>query len=116
MSYIPRTQSSKFRDGDCPNRVLAIYDNGGKTHDRYTVYYKPIEPADNRSSWISYRAMSEDPCSAQGFGIYGEDTAYNVAAYRSRVYRDSAKWSELPEAVKDCVRRDCAELDELVAS
>lgn len=116
MSYIPRTQSKKFRDGDCPDRVLAIYDNGGETHDRYTVYYKPVTPLADLRDRIDYRGMSEDPCSAQGFGIYGDSEAWQVAGYRRRVYRDSAKWSELPEAVKNCVRRDCAELDELAAS
>lgn len=112
MSYRPRTQSAKFLDGDCPSGVLAIYDNGGKTLDRYTVYYKPeagAQPYDG-TLWIDYRAMSEDPTAPQGFGIYGQDPAHQVAAYRSSIYRDSAKWSELPEAVKECVRRDCADL------
>lgn len=106
MSYLPRTQSKKFLDGDCPSGVLAIYDNGGQTFDRYTVYYKPTETAEFRDMRIAYRAMSEDPCSAQGFGIYGDDPAYQVAGYRSRVYRHSAKWSSLPEAVQALVRRD----------
>lgn len=108
MSYRPRTQSKKFLDGDCPSGVLAIYDNGGKTLDRYTIYYKP-EAAEFRHMWIDYFAASETPTSAGGFGIHGQDPAHQVAAYRSRVYRESAKWSDLPEAVKDCVRRDLAE-------
>ena len=110
MNYRPRTQSKTFLDGDCPSGVLAIYDNGGKSFDRYTVYYKPTEPLRDLGGWIDYRAMSENPSAPQGFGIYGQDPAHQVAAYRSRVYRESAKWSELPEAVKECVRRDCAEL------
>lgn len=111
MSYRPRTQSSKFRDGDCPDGVLAIYDNGGETLDRYTIYYKPDADAEpyNGTLWIDYFAASEDPTSPGGFGIHGQDPAHQVAAYRSRVYRESAKWSELPDAVKDCVRRDLAE-------
>lgn len=115
MSYRPRTQSKKFLDGDCPDRVLAIYDNGGQTHDRYTVYYKPVTPLRDLRDRIEYRGMSEDPCSAQGFGIYDDAEAWAVAGYRSRVYRQSAKWSELPEAVKELVRRDCADLAELAA-
>jgi len=109
MKYTPRTQSKKFLDGDCPSGVLAIYDNGGTSFDRYTVFYKPSEPVDYGYGWISYRGMSESPASAQGFGIYGEMKAYEAAAYRNRVYRESAKWSSLPDAVKDCVRRDCEE-------
>jgi hypothetical protein len=51
--------------------------------------------------------MSEDPYSPSGFGIYGELKAWEVAAYRSRVYHHSAKWSDLPEQVKKSVRQDC---------
>jgi hypothetical protein len=107
MSYMPRTQSKKFLDGDCPAGVLAIYDNGGKTWDRYTVFYKPTAPLKDRGEYIGYRGMSEDPYSPSGFGIYGELKAWEVAAYRSRVYHHSAKWSDLPEQVKKSVRQDC---------
>lgn len=107
MTYRPRTQSAKFRNTDCPAGVLAIYDNGGKSFDRYTVYYKPTEAASYGDMFIGYRAMSEDPYAPNGFGIYSEERAYNVAAYRRRVYRESAKWSDLPEQVKKSVRQDC---------
>ena len=106
--YTPRTQSKKFLDGDCPAGVLAIYDSGTKDFDRYTVFYKPSEPVDYAYGWIGYRGMSESPASAQGFGIYAEMKAYEVARYRASVYRHSCKWSDLPAAVQDCVRRDCA--------
>jgi len=109
MSYTPRTQPKKFRDGDCPNGVLAIYDNGGKTWDRYTVFYKPVEPLADLRGFIGYRGMSEDPYAPNGFGIYAEMTAWEVAAYRRRVYRDSAKWSSLPAQVQKSVRQDCAD-------
>jgi hypothetical protein len=109
--YRPRTQSKKFLDGDCPKGVLAIYDNGGKTFDRYTVFYKPVEPLENLRGWIGYRGMSEHPSSPQGFGIYEEMEAHKAARYRERVYRESAKWSELPDEVKAVVRRDCAEME-----
>ena len=112
MSYRPRTQSKKFLDGDCPSGVLAIYDNGGKTFDRYTVFYKPTESASYSELWIGYRGMSESPSSPQGFGIYSEMPAHQARAYRSSIYRESAKWSSLPDAVKDVVRRDCAEMED----
>lgn len=107
MTYRPRTQSKKFLDGDCPDGVLAIYDNGGETWDRYTVFYKPQAGADYAYGWIGYRGMSEDPYSPGGFGIYSEMRAHEVAAYRNRSYRHSAKWSDLPEQVKKSVRQDC---------
>ncbi len=110
MTYMPRTQSKKFLDGDCPAGVLAIYDNGGKTLDRYTVFYKPTEPQSYGYGSIGYRGMSESPASAQGFGIYGEMKPFEVAAYRNRIYRESCKWTDLPEDVQRSVRQDCKEL------
>lgn len=105
--YTPRRQSKKFLDGDCPPGVLAIFDNGGKTFDRYTVFYRDVIPGRYGESWLGYRGMSEYPCDPQGYGIYGEMQAYEVAAYRARVYRHSAKWSSLPPEVQAVVRRDC---------
>lgn len=107
MSYRPRTQSKKFLDTDCPSGVLAIYDNGGQTQDRYTVFYKGVEVDHRNRPWIGFRGMSESPTSPHGFGIYEEMEAYQVAQFRSSSYRQSAKWSDLPEEVKACVRRDC---------
>lgn len=107
MTYKPRTQSKKFLDADCPSGVLAIYDNGGSSFDRYTVFYKPVEPINYHDGWIGYRGMSEHPYAPNGFGIYSEMKAHEVAAYRNRIYRESAKWSSLPEDVKRSVRQDC---------
>ena len=107
-AYRPRPQSARFRDGDCPAGVLAIYDNGGDSFDRYTVFYKEVTRDDRGHPWIGYRAMSEHPASPQGFGIYGEMQAHEMSAYRRRVYRESAAWSSLPDDVKRTVRADCA--------
>lgn len=115
MSYKPRTQSAKFLDGDCPKGVLAIYDNGGKTFDRYTVYYKPLVPLTDVGDFIGYRGMSAHPSDPGGFGIYSEERAFNVAAYRRRVYRDSCKWTDLPEDVQRAVRNDCSDLEVMAA-
>lgn len=111
MTYRPRTQSKKFLDGDCPAGVLAIYDNGGKTWDRYTVFYKPLVPLKDIRDHIGYRGMSEDPYSPQGFGIYDTMEAWEVARYRESIYRQSAKWSDLPEQVKKSVRHDCSDFE-----
>lgn len=43
-------------------KVKAIYDNGGKTFDRFTVYY--FKDGD----YYFGRGMSEDPTHPQGFG------------------------------------------------
>lgn len=113
MSYTPRRQSNRWLDGDCPKEVLAVMDNGGKTFDRYTVFYVPTkamrEEYPHRGMWIGFRGMSERPSSPNGFGIYEEMEAYKVAEYRYRAKRDYATWSSLPKEVQDVVRRDCKE-------
>jgi hypothetical protein len=49
-------------------KLLAIYDNGGKTFDRYTVYYNEIEKIVNGKKMYMCLGMSEHPCHPQGFG------------------------------------------------
>ena len=105
--YSPRRQSSRWLDGDCPRGVLAIYDNGGKTFDRYTVFYVPTEPQDYARGWIGYRGMSEHPFDPQGFGIYSDMPCHEVAAYRYTVSKQACKWSDLPADVQRAVRADC---------
>lgn len=104
--YRPRRCSKRWLDGDCPREVLAIMDNGGKTFDRYTVFYTYVE-RDHRDIWISYRGMSEHPASPTGFGVSGDMRAHEVAAYRYRFKHHYATWSSLPPDVKAAVRRDC---------
>lgn len=104
-SYTPRRCSSRWLDGDCPRGVLAILDNRGESFDRYTVFY--ADPIDGpHGPWISYRAMSENPTHPQGFGIGGELPASQVADYRHRNKHRYVRWTDLPEKVKDVVRRD----------
>ena len=45
-------------------KIRAIYDNGGKTFDRFTVYYREY----NANGYYTGRAMSEHPCHPNGFG------------------------------------------------
>lgn len=106
--YTPRRQSKRWLDGDCPQGVLAIYDNGGKTADRYTVFYADPVSVPGRGWLVTYRGMSENPAHPQGVGMYGEMCRYEAAAYRAAVRRQACTWSSLPEAVKACVRRDLA--------
>lgn len=109
--YRPRRQSARWLDGDCPAGVLAIYDNGGSsrrggTFDRFTVFYVPTEPLEDRGGWVSYLGASEHPGAPQGFGQHGELPAYQVAAYRYRVAHQACRWSELPPDVQRMVRSD----------
>lgn len=99
-----RRANKRWLDGDCPAGVLAIFDNGGKTFDRYTVLYVPAPGTE----WIGYRGMSSNPYDPQGFGIWGEMTVWDARAYRyaATSAHESARWSDLPAAVQRSVRAD----------
>ena len=68
---------------------VKIYDNGGKTYDRYTAVYldQPESPG-----LFSARGMSENPFHPQGFG------QYCIAAPGKHLGK-RIKFEELP---KDC--------------
>ena len=55
--------------------IKAIYDNGGETFDRYTVYYNEKEAND----CFAGRGMSDKPFHPQGFGqcITGQLGSHN---------------------------------------
>lgn len=112
-SYKPRRASDRWLDGDCPPGVLAILDHPD-CFDRYTVFYvEPVVGTTYADMWLGYRAMSTDPTHPQGFGIYCEMEAHEVAECRYRSKHRYATWSSLPDAVKAVVRSDLAELDKL---
>lgn len=108
MTGPARRASARYLDGDCPAGVLAIFDNGstarrGGTFDRYTVLYVPT--ADKEQ--VDYLGASEHPSSPQGFGMHGEfRSRWEAREYRRRVYRQSARWSDLPADVQRAVRAD----------
>lgn len=83
---------------DYPDGVIAIYDNGGKTADRYTVAYEPYTYYDVKV-W-PYRGMSERPTHSQGFGQYGENPTRLVARGHRIAFAD------LPEECRALVLRD----------
>lgn len=108
-SYTPRKCSKRWLDADCPAGVLAIFDNGGKTADRYDVIYSdPICGPTYADTVLSGRGMSENPFHPQGVGMFFELSAHEVACYRYRNKHQYARWSSLPELVKACVRQDLA--------
>lgn len=108
--YTPRRQSRRWLDQDCPEGVLAIYDNRGQTADRYTVFYRtPVAGSAYQDMWLGMRCMSENPFHPQGVGMWGELEAYKVAHFRYRERHRAARWSDLPERVKTCVLLDLKE-------
>lgn len=73
---VPRHDAPELSGSSVPPlKVIAVYDNGGTTADRYTVYF-------NRSSRPGFNdaiGMSEHPFSPQGFGQHtsGQLGAHN---------------------------------------
>jgi hypothetical protein len=66
---------SLMRGSSVP-KYIRIYDNGGKTFDRYTAIYtgKYRNRIGNEfeKGWFQHRAMSANPFHPQGVGISGE--------------------------------------------
>lgn len=94
MKYQPKRSRAKFSEG-APEYVLACYDNGGKTCDRYTVLFGGSlwEPAMGRD--VSYLGMSGAPTHPQGFSMWGEMPSGNRAACGKHV-----RWLDLPEHIR----------------
>lgn len=90
----PRRVAAHYLEG-APDHVAAIYDNGGKTFDRYTVCYRERE----RNGDHVARAMSSNPFHPQGFGQM-------TSAMRGSHLGRLIKWGDLPEDCKRCVIQD----------
>tara|TARA_R110002096_G_C14500478_1_gene715332 strand:- start:102 stop:344 length:243 start_codon:yes stop_codon:yes gene_type:complete len=79
-------------------KIKAIYDNGGETFDRFTVYYTERE----RNGFYTGRGMSEYPCRPDGFGqcVSGQLGKHNG----KRI-----KFEELPTDCRKLVKSDLSE-------
>ena len=53
-------------------KIHSIYDNGGETFDRFTVYFKGQDTVNPRNGFRCFLGMSERPFHPQGFGQHGE--------------------------------------------
>lgn len=69
-------------------KILAIYDNGGKTFDRYTVYFDQKE----KENQYLCLGMSERPFHPQGFGQHSS----------GQLGRHNGKKIELKDLPVDC--------------
>lgn len=72
---------------------LRIYDNGGKTFDRYTVVFMNQE---EYKGMYSALGMSREPFHPQGFGQH-------CSAMPGRHLGKRIKFNQLPEDCKRCV-------------
>lgn len=77
--------------------ITAIYDNGGKSFDRYTVYLN-IHASWNVSGFMQCFSMSENPQHPQGYGQHG-------SGYLGRHNGKRIKYSELPAQCQDTLKQ-----------
>jgi len=75
--------------------VLKVYDNGGETFDRYTVYYSEKETP----TLHMCRGMSENPSHPQGFGIFSSGMLGDHNGKEITL-------EDLPEACQELVKYD----------
>ncbi len=94
---MPRFRRSRR---DYPAGVIAIYDNGGKTIDRYEVVFTPVDSDGVQFFPILY--MSPDPFHPQGVGQHSETLFRPTRMPDQRVI----DWADLPERCKQCVLQD----------
>jgi hypothetical protein len=87
---------------DYPDGVLAIYDNGGRTSDRYSVVYAPFTAAGRE--YYPTLSMSERPMHPQGVGLRGEYYPRPTRLPGERLIAFAA----LPDECRACVISDLA--------
>jgi hypothetical protein len=85
------------------NGIKAIYDNGGKTFDRYTVYYSnPKDWGITEPKMYPCVGMSAYPFHPQGFGQHS-------TGMLGRHNGKRIKFEELPEDCQKLVLQDLAQ-------
>lgn len=96
-TYKPRRASKKWIDG-APDYVLACYDYGGKTIDRYTVLFGGDFWGEHMGRTVQYLGMSSNPTSPFGFSQWGECQCFDRSAFGRKV-----RWNDLPENIQQHV-------------
>lgn len=97
MKYQPKRSRKQWLES-APEYILAVYDNGGKTADRYTVLFGGSLWEPNMGGNVACLNMSEYPTSPQGVSMWGEMPAWNRKALGKHI-----KWLDLPERVRQHV-------------
>ena len=98
MKKVWRKSRKDYTDG-----VLGIYDNNGKSFDRYTVVYDPWEYQGKLI--FPYLAMSDNPFHPQGFAQHGELSF----RYTKQSGEKVINFSELPVDCQKVIESDLQE-------
>jgi hypothetical protein len=83
-------------------KIFRIYDNGGETFDRYTVYYSGPGTRERRNMRMCL-GMSEDPFSPLGFC---QHSSGQVGKHNGK----RIKFSQLPIDCQKAVKNDLQEV------
>lgn len=81
---------------------VRIYDNRGKTVDRYTALYMSL-PENLSKNLYSARGMCQNPTSPQGFGCWTSAQPGKHLGFR-------IKFEDLPKACQDLIISDLEEI------
>jgi hypothetical protein len=100
MMYQPKRSTARWLEG-APRAVLACYDSGPRSGDRYMVLYgAPLwTPEYDRNA--PARVMSATPFSPCGIGLFVEVPAW------SRNYGRKIRFLDLPPDCQRLVIQDC---------
>jgi hypothetical protein len=91
-------------------KILAIYDNGGKTFDQYTAYFDFIEKEQQGKKFYSCLGMSGNPFHPQGFcqhssGMLGKHNGKRITFDQLPADCQKAVNEDLSETAKEEYRR-----------
>jgi hypothetical protein len=97
---------------NAPEYVLDVFDNRGDSCDRYSVLFcgeHLISDGTRTGTYIPYLTMSESPSYPCGVSLWGELRSWEAAAYRYRSKRFRIRWLDLPEHIREHVKRRAAD-------
>jgi hypothetical protein len=91
-----------------PEGVCGIYDNGGRSADRYTAVFDPFrDEMDGRVYWY-YLAMSAHPFHPQGAGISDCTVGFRPGSCGNSGWSNACgkviEWEDLPEDCQTAVK------------
>ncbi len=104
-TYTPRRAGKRWLAG-APEYILDVFDNKGKTCDRYTVLFGGsllLGDGTLSGTRIPCLHMSEAPTHPQGCSMWGEISAHEAVSCRYRFGHTRIRWMNLPEHIRQHV-------------
>ena len=101
MTYQPRRATKRGLEG-APEYILDVFDNKGRTADRYTILFggSLLDPhllKDRKVHMLELNDLPTHPC--YGVSMWGDvEASYRPAHHRVR-------WLDLPENVREHIMR-----------